>query len=498
MKSITLKLFVVTTVVLAVFIGGMMWIQSAFFEDYYIKQKKSNVKEAAEYLTQAYAKASEPFGVEMNRTVMEYATANGLTVFYTEKENDTHVGMSTIMDGSYIDFKQEFILEQLQYGTLLYKQNKPAMDSGDIFEYEAEDAYGNLLIRTVSSVVREGQSQRLLNIFASLQPIGEAAEVIRNYYVIFFAVALVLIVGLSMLYSRLISRPLLHIDRVAGRIAKLDFREECTYHSKDELGHLSSTINTLSTNLSSTIARLEASNKKLTTELDNAKKLEQQRKEFMAGVSHELKTPLSVIRGYVEKLRDELPGDNASKQEATSIIISESEKMDRLISGMLELSSLEAGAIKLEKSSISLDRIIRYSLKMKADEIIQKHISVEYISDKELLASCDAFRIEQVLSNLICNAVQYTPNFGYIHIRVTKCNDEILCEIENGEVHIPEDEIINIWNHFYRIEKSRNKAYGGVGLGLSIVKQILELHGSWYGARNTKTGVLFYFALSKY
>lgn len=518
-RSITSKLFVFSVVAASAFLAGMLLLQSYFFEDYYVSKKALAVEQYAEEIATAYSGTSDRFGIDIANLVNKYSQNYGLEIFYSEifsnpangdsvapdtdpsAADSPAAGLSTIVTSgkfnsySFIQMNTDFYIEQLNAGAHLYQNNKVQMDAGKSISYNATDSYGNTSVITLKSILVQGNPTGLLFVMSPLQPVGEAAGVIRDYYWIFFLAALAVIFALSLLFSRQVSKPLIHLNKIATGIAKLDFSQECTLKSKDELGNLSGTINKMSQNLKSTINKLKVTNVQLADEIKKQMETEHMRKLFVAGVSHELKTPISVVRGYAEGILDCFE-KGEMKKEYAEVILNEAEKMERIISDMLDLSQMEAGKYRLHIEPFSIGRIIRYELN-KFAPIIEKNclnLSVD-LQDEQITMLGDSLRIEQVLSNLINNAVRYTPPGGNIGIRVITENKLVRFEIENDCQGITKDELNRIWEDFYRIEQSRSRDLGGTGLGLSVVKSILQLHNSRFGVKETESGVLFYFSL---
>jgi signal transduction histidine kinase len=258
------------------------------------------------------------------------------------------------------------------------------------------------------------------------------------------------------------------------------------------------TINNLSNNLSRKIVDLNDANCKLEAEIRKQKEAEEMRKLFVAGVSHELKTPISIIRGYMEGILDGFENGNINMEYAY-IIQEETERMSQIVSDMLDLTQLESGKYELKSEEISLNRIMKYEIKKFAPMMKKKDIRIRFdLQQNQVTAKGDSNRIDQVLSNLLSNAVRYTPESGEIIIAIIDLKDAVRIEIENSCEDIPENELNNIWNDFYRIEKSHNKELGGTGLGLAVVKNILELHHSDYGVTKSLLGIKIYFSLPKY
>jgi signal transduction histidine kinase len=329
---------------------------------------------------------------------------------------------------------------------------------------------------------------------SSLQPIGEAAAVIKEFYVYFYIIALFLILILSYILSNMIAKPLLNLNRVAQKMADFNFSIKYNVKSNDEIGSLGKTLNFLSEKLGNALSELQQANIKLKEDIKKEKKLEKMRREFVAGISHELKTPISIINGYAEALKDDVLEDD--KDTLLDIIMEESEKMTVLLNDMLDLSVLESGTYELNLGEASIIDILDDLYSTFSAHIKNKDIHfIKNIAVNNPIIRCDIFRIEQVLTNLLTNAIRHTLKGSYIYLNACECSEGIMFEVINEGDGIPEDELPSIWEKFYRVDKSRNRSSGGTGIGLSIVKDILELHGFNYGVNNTETGVRFWFII---
>ncbi len=508
-KSITVKLFALTSLAVVVFVGLMLLFQSIFFEGYYLSRKRASVEASTHALAAAYARSTSLMDSDLVETVTKYSQQYGLEVYYIQEypgnQNTDAAGGSATTYTSVVSSISEdvprqsnqFYIDQLKYGQEVYLKDKAALDAGKTLTYSAQNEYGSTSIITLSSIVSNGQARGLLYIFASLRPVDEATSVIRDYYLLYFLGAFVVILVLAFVFSRQVARPLIHLDRVAASIANLDFSQECTLKSNDELGNLARTLNRLSANLSKTIADLKESNEKLAQEIARQKELEEMRTLFVAGVSHELKTPISVIRGYSEGVIDGM-AKGEIKREYIQIIQDETEKMNQIISDMLDLAQMETGRYQLKLEEISINRMIRYEVKKFSPWIASKKIALTVdLPETPLLAEGDSLRIEQVLANLLNNACRYTPEGGRVHLAAYDSGGHIHVQMENDCAAISAAELARIWDDFYRVEKSRSRELGGSGLGLAVVRHILELHRSSYGVEQTPGGVRFYFSLRK-
>ncbi|OIB03864.1 two-component sensor histidine kinase [Paenibacillus sp. LC231] len=367
---------------------------------------------------------------------------------------------------------------------LLYGDWKDSKNPNQIVDYKENDVNYKIFVNRIQD--RDGNPAYLFAM-ASLQPVNEAAGMIKEYYVYIIIATLLLVVLASFYYSRQITRPLLRINRTTRQMADLDFSEKIPITTKDEIGDLSRNINELSERLHSHILRLEQ-------DIEKEKQLENTRKEFISGVSHELKTPLSVIQSCLAIMKD---GVASHKRDYYfKAMEDEVKRMDLLIVDMLELAKYESGTYTMDMDSFYIDTVIeRVCTKLAADiETKQLHLDMS-LKPVEVLAN--ERRMEQVVVNFLSNAIRYTPEQESILVSILEDGDTVKVCIENKGVHIQSEQLEKIWDRFYRGEPSRKRSTGGTGLGLSISQKILEMHGVRYGVTNTPNGVLFYFHLNK-
>ncbi|MEJ9112751.1 sensor histidine kinase [Bacillus paramobilis] len=346
----------------------------------------------------------------------------------------------------------------------------------------------------VKPIMENGKIKEYAFAVASLQPVNEAMLVLKDYYVYALIIVFLVIILLSFYYSKIIVKPLIKMNRVTKKMANFDFSEKLPVTADDEIGGLSGSINTLSVNLKDRIDRLNVANTKLQQDIERERQLEKTRKEFISGVSHELKTPLSVIRSFAEGIKDGVSKDTTYY---TDVILEETENMNRLIVEMLELAKLESGTYKLDMTTFSIGELIQQVYTKLLFSMEEKHLQVNIDVDSSIFVKANRSRIEQVVVNLLSNAIRYTPDGEKIQVSVIAMEDTVKVEIENTGNPIPEDSLEKIWDRFYRLDASRSRHTGGTGLGLSIVKNILDLHHAEYGVYNTNNSVVFYFNLQK-
>lgn len=353
-------------------------------------------------------------------------------------------------------------------------------------------------IGVVSPMSLSNTNDSLIFCVASIQPIEEASQVINEFFFYLFLALITVAIILALIYSNMISKPLVTLTLVANKMANMDFSVICSTEREDEIGSLAHSLNMLSNNLHNALVDLKDKNKKLENDIERERQLETMRKEFTANVSHELKTPIGIIEGYAEGIKDGIvTGDDADLYLET--IIDEAKKMSVLVTNMLELSKLESGTAKPNFEDFNINRLISKIIKKHEPEFEAHKFNVNFTSSNPYsYVYADAFQMEQVFTNLITNAIKYTPPGNDININITEGLDKFRLSVQNMGTSIPESEINKLFDKFYRIDKSRERTQrNSTGLGLSIVKNILNLHNSEFNIRNIDGGVEFYFYLDK-
>ena len=340
------------------------------------------------------------------------------------------------------------------------------------------------------------QNDSVLIALSPLRPIQEASIIMNDFYKAIFFVLILICLVLAYIFSNLISKPLIQLNKTAKKMSSMDFSEKCDIKRNDEIGNLAKTLNFLSSNLSTALEDLKIKNKSLEKEIKREREIEKFRKDFIAGVSHELKTPIGIISGYAEGLKDNIV-DEDSRDIYLDVIIDEANKMNKLVLDMLNLTKLESGKVEIVLNEFSLKELVLTIISRHKNNIDEKNftLNVKMPKNDSLYALGDSFKIEQVLTNFITNAIKYSPKNESINIEIKRINNNIFFYIENTGVHLDKDLHEKIWTQFYRVDDSRNRRNGSTGLGLSITKNILELHKSSFGLENTENGVLFYFSL---
>ena len=326
--------------------------------------------------------------------------------------------------------------------------------------------------------------------------IKNSVEVMNHVILISGIILLIGAIVAAFIVAKLITAPLENLTRIAVDMSSLDFNARYTGKNTSEIGYLGATMNKLSDKLEDSITKLKMANLELEIDLKNKENIQKQQKDFLSSISHELKTPLALIAGYAEALRDGLANNNESKNEYCNIIIDESNKMNKLIKQILALNELESGNIELSIERFSVTSLICSVLNANRIEFEKKDIKVKFADQNDdVFVWGDKLKVEEVLTNFISNAINYSSGKKIIKISIEQHRNISRIHVWNSGDNIPEEDINEIWNKFYKVDKARSRKYGGNGMGLSIVKTIADLHGQKCGADNTPGGVDFWYDL---
>ena len=316
---------------------------------------------------------------------------------------------------------------------------------------------------------------------------------IRIFPLILLTVLMVAFV-VSWLYSRMITKPVLEISRISEKMSDLQLDWTVDEQRTDELGTLGKSLNRLSRNLSTALSDLQNANRKLEADIEHEKELEQARTNFFSAVSHELKTPVTIIKGQLEGM---LLGIGAYKDHEKYLTrsLEIANTLETMVQEILTISRLETAGAAFKKDCLDCVQIIKSYLSGTEDLIAGKDLQIYLDVPPSALITGNKMLMEKVFSNLIGNAIKYSPQGAFIYISVHTEYRQIEFSVENTGAHIPEDSISKLFDAFYRVEQSRSRKTGGSGLGLYIVQEILHQHGSECTVCNTQAGVKFSFTI---
>ena len=319
---------------------------------------------------------------------------------------------------------------------------------------------------------------------------------LSNRFLIYVGMGtLIICMGLVWYFSRRITKPIQELAELSDRMANLDFEAKYTSGGKNEIGELGDNFNRMSQKLEKAISELKQANNSLQQDIEQKEKMEQMRTEFMGNVSHELKTPIALIQGYAEGLKEGVNDDPESRDFYCDVIMDEAGKMNRMVKNLMTLNQLEFGNDKVEFERFNLTELIGGVLQSMDILSQQKDVKLIFREENPVYVWGDEFKIEQVVRNYVSNAYNHVNEEKIIEVKILREDGLAKVTVFNTGKPIPEEDVPRIWDKFFKVDKAHTREYGGNGIGLSIVKAIMESMHQQYGVKNYDNGVEFWFTL---
>lgn len=332
-------------------------------------------------------------------------------------------------------------------------------------------------------------------ISSNFDSIKESVD-ISNRFLAYIGIGAVFVGFIIMFFvSRSFSSPILELAAIAKRMSDLDFDARYEVRTQDEIAQLGENMNFLSDKLKETITELKNANNELEKDIKKKIQIDEMRKEFLSNVSHELKTPIALIQGYAEGLKDNINEDQESRDFYLDVIIDEANKMNNMVKKLLDLNNIEFGESNMNIERFNITQVISGVLESTKILAEQKDAKIVFTYNNPLFVWADEYMIEEVITNYISNAFNHLDGERVIKISIKRMDDRARISVFNTGKTIPEDELDKIWIKFYKVDKARTREYGGSGVGLSIVKAIMNSHNREFGVINHKNGVEFWFEL---
>lgn len=319
---------------------------------------------------------------------------------------------------------------------------------------------------------------------------------IANHFYFWLAIIVIIMTTIVLIFAmRQYVNPILQLAEISKKMSNLDFEAKYTGHHKDEIGVLGESMNEMSEKLEITISELKSANLELHKDIAKKEEVDEMRKEFISNVSHELKTPIALIQGYAEGLQEGIHDNPEDMEYYCDVIIDEANKMNKMVKNLLTLNQLEFGTEQVNMERFDIVSVIAGVLNSLKLRVEQEGVHIEFAKNEPVFVWADEFQIEEVITNYISNAFNHVDENKLIKVEIAQKNGIVRVSVFNTGKQIAEDELKNIWVKFYKVDKARTRAYGGNGIGLSIVKAIMERHNNAYGVINHSDGVEFWFEL---
>ena len=476
---------------IAIFIGllacmvvALLVINMTFLEPYYIQNKEKSFREMYETLNQV-AQDQSYSDEEVSSDVAKQAERNNLSfLIIDETTGNKYTNV----------YNQEMLFNQLLgYVINQSQQNAEILESTDAYQMlQAKDPWNETEYLVMWGNFEDG-SQFLMR--SPLESMRESAA-ISNRFLIYIGSVLILAAGALVWYfSKKLTDPIRELANLSDKMANLDFEAKYTSGGKNEIGELGANFNRMSSRLESTISELKKANNSLLKDIEQKEKMEEMRNEFLGNVSHELKTPIALIQGYAEGLKEGINDDPESREFYCEVIMDEADKMNQMVKNLLTLNQLEFGSDEVQFERFDIVGLVRGVIASCEILIQQADATIDFVADEKLDVWADQFKTEQVVRNYLTNAIHHVENEKRIEVRIRRIEDKARITVFNSGKPIPEEDIPKLWDKFYKVDKAHTREYGGNGIGLSIVKAIMESFHQKYGVQNFDNGVEFWFEL---
>ena len=499
--SIRVKFTMIFIGLMAAVLVSMWAVNSFFLESFYTKQKLQLLENAYENLN-AIAVDKEFLGENITEDLQslysndgEQTEASRLLRLMNDKYNTTIVIQDSITgeliplakDGKFLaDALHRYILGIIDPRTeTLISQDDHQVQK--IYDRRSQGYY-------LQSWGFFDDNRTMFIMSMPLASIHDSVS-ISNEFLAYVGLA-ALVLGSALMYyaTKKVVSPIRSLAALSARMSELDFEARYTGDSEDEIGVLGHSMNTLSERLKDTIGELKTANNELQKDIEEKIKIDETRKEFIANVSHELKTPIALIQGYAEGLTEGMAEDEDSRNYYCEVIMDEAGKMNKMVKQLLTLTALEFGNDMPVMERFDITELIRGVTASNAIILEQKGAILEF-DEQPLFVWADEFKIEEVITNYLSNAINHLEGENRIKISYECKQDVVRVSVFNTGKPIPEEDIDNIWIKFYKVDKARTRAYGGSGIGLSIVKAIMDSMHQQCGVINHEDGVEFWIEL---
>lgn len=459
-------------------------INAVFLENFYLLNKQNTLLEAYQQINKASLDEdmySEEFQIKFERIC---SNGNLSIVIF---DASTQIIITSVADYKYLitRFFDQSFGEDTSEDTIIKENNdytlKKVRDvrlGTDYLEIRGvlDNCY-HIYMRTPVESIKE--SATLSNRFLSY--VGLCA----------IAISAFIIWGVT----KKLTDPILELASISARMTNLDFEAKYTNKTQNEIGLLGSNINQLSSTLEKTISELKTANNELLEDIEQKTQIDEMRKEFLSNVSHELKTPIAIIQGYAEGLQECVNDDEESRDFYCSVIVDEANKMNQMVKKLLTLNQIEFGTDTITMERFNLIPLIQGIIQSSTILAEQKNSKIIFHMPPPIYVWADEFKVEEVFTNFLSNAIHHVKCDGIIEVKIIPRNELVRISVFNSGDPIPEEDLDKIWIKFYKVDKARTREYGGSGIGLSIVRAIMDSFHRECGAINYDNGVEFWFEL---
>lgn len=494
-KSVRAKLFITLCIVILMIISFLIIINNVVLETIYYYSKKETSFSAYEYINENLPETldesnKEQYGLELERIAID----NNFDIIITNEETEVYVSNKNFINdfGDIKDIKYDVDYSIFNRTDIMYSK------AGVSIRKIQDKRNGRSFILLMANL----NNENILYIRTPITSIQESVGISnKSLYVIAIVTVTLGAVAITFITEKF-TKPIEELNEIANRMSKLDFEKKYRIQdNEDEINELGRSINTLSDKLEETINKLKTSNMELEKDIEAKSKIDEMRKQFISDVSHELKTPISLIQGYAEGLVENVNTDEENRKFYAEVILDEANKMDKLVKRLLELMKLEYEDREFNDKKFDIVELTNEVIRNSKVILEEQKINVEFNEKGSTNVYADDFYIEQVITNYFTNAIKNVEEVNgnkKIKISIKKGKEQgklKVCVFNTGK-NIDDENLNRIWTRFYKVDESRDRSKGGTGIGLALVKAIMNRYNNKFGVVNKKDGVEFYFEIS--
>lgn len=487
------------------------WLTNQIFLPMYYQYSKTNTLK--ETYTKVYEELNEMDNEleadtgQMELSLEKWSEDNNLSIYVMDWSRIIQNGQWTYL-GEFVypketlnDMERKQILFQMGRNIGILKEENGSQDRYSLYScdnYDIARINDERLDSEYLELVGEiqiGDTTHTIFLRTNYESIQESVQ-LSNRFLIYAGLAAT-VLGVIVMFCIIgsFTKPIRKLSYIAGEMAELKFETKYTEHRKDEIGNLGHSINLLSEKLEQTISELKAVNNELQSDIENKIQIDEMRKDFLSNVSHELKTPIALIQGYAEGLQENINDDEESREFYCEVIVDEANKMNKMVKKLLNLNQIEFGNNLVEFERFDIVTVIQSVVNSTRILFDQKEVTLVLNKYEPIFVWAEEYSIEEVVTNYISNALNHVDGEKIIEVKLTKREGKVRISVFNTGEPIPDEDLEKVWIKFYKVDKARTREYGGSGIGLSIVKAIMNSLHQECGVRNCSNGVEFWFEL---
>lgn len=489
MNSLRVKVFITLGLAVVIIIVVLILLNNVVLESFYLFSKQKTLTSIYDKVN-AYYKNPNPT-IDIQEELTQIAVSNNFDILLKTENGISIYTSNEDFLATINDISQMATTRQSEQEDLIYAKKNVTIK-------KVKDEDTDIVYILLSGKLDNGY---LLYIRIPVSSIQESVRISNNFLYIIGGITIIIAAIIISFISKRFTEPITELNDIAKKMANLDFSKKYrTSDVDDEINNLGKSINLMSDKLEATIKQLRLSNSELERDIEEKSKIDEMRKQFISDVSHELKTPIALIQGYAEGLVENVNHDPENREFYANVILDEANKMDQLVKRLLELMKLEYGKREFNNKEFNLVELIQEVIRKSKVMLEEKEIETKIEIPEAIFVDADEFYIEQVVSNYVTNAIKHAEEVnGKKQIKIGYKKDEkknkVRITVFNTGKKIGEENLSRIWQRFYKEDGSRNRDDGGTGIGLALVKAIMNNYNNAYGVKNLPDGVEFYFEL---